>query len=91
MIPAAKRGHSLLPDASGIQVEETLRGTAIVILTWNQLNDTRRCLCSLARTGYSLNRVVLWDNGSEDGTEESITREFPDVIYHRHPRNLGVA
>jgi GT2 family glycosyltransferase len=91
MIPAAASRHSRLPDALSGAAEETIRGIAIVILTWNQLNQTRRCLCSLARAGYALDRIVLWDNGSEDGTEESITRDFPDVIYHRHPTNLGVA
>jgi GT2 family glycosyltransferase len=72
-------------------VDDIFRGTAIVILTWNELDKTRRCLKSLQAVGYELDRVVLWDNGSSDGTEESITREFPSVIYHRHRANLGVA
>ena len=72
-------------------VDDVLRETAIVILTWNQREATRRCLQSIAAAGYSLGRVVLWDNGSVDGTDDAIIDEFPDVIFHRHPHNQGVA
>jgi GT2 family glycosyltransferase len=76
---------------AGNAVDDIIRGIAIVILTWNELDETRRCLQSLQAAGYSLGRVVLWDNGSSDGTEVSITREFPSVIYHHYRTNLGVA
>ena len=76
---------------AGNAVDDIIRGMAIVILTWNELDETRRCLQSLQAAGYSLGRVVLWDNGSSDGTEVSITREFPSVIYHHYRTNLGVA
>jgi GT2 family glycosyltransferase len=36
-------------------------------------------------------QVLVWDNGSEDGTEKSINETFPQVIVHRHQSNLGVA
>jgi GT2 family glycosyltransferase len=81
----------VIHDEGARSADEIFRGTAIVILTWNELDETRRCLQSLQTAGYELDRVVLWDNGSSDGTEESITREFPSVIYHRNPTNLGVA
>jgi GT2 family glycosyltransferase len=68
-----------------------LRGTAIVILTWNQREKTSRCLHSIADAGYDLGRVVLWDNGSQDGTDELVLSRFPSVIYHHHPTNQGVA
>jgi GT2 family glycosyltransferase len=66
------------------------RSTVIVILTWNDSAKTERCLQSLQSSGYDLDRVVLWDNGSIDGTEDLITRRFPNVTYHRHDANLGV-
>jgi GT2 family glycosyltransferase len=70
---------------------DILRGTAIVILTWNQREQTARCLQSIADAGYDLGRVVLWDNGSRDGTDQMVLDRFPDVIYHHHPTNQGVA
>jgi GT2 family glycosyltransferase len=74
-----------------MSVDHVLRGTAFVLLTWNQLEQTRRCLQSFVEAGYPLSRVVLWDNGSTDGTDEAIISEFPDVTYHHHPTNQGVA
>lgn len=91
MTDACHSANSTLPGTPVTSVDHVLRGTAIVLLTWNQLEQTRRCLQSLAQSGYSLSRVVLWDNGSTDGTDEAIINEFPDVTYHHHPTNQGVA
>jgi O-antigen biosynthesis protein len=65
-------------------------GTVIIILTLNQLEKTRRCLAALAESGTN-ERILLWDNGSDDGTAVGIQAEFPDVYVHAHPENLGVA
>ena len=91
MTQAACRGQSPLPDSSVSCADEVLRGTAIVLLTWNQREQTRRCLNSLVEAGYELKRVVLWDNGSSDGTDELMFNDFPEVVYHHHPINQGVA
>ena len=64
---------------------------AVVILTWNQRQTTLRCLRSLADIGCRLDSVVVWDNGSTDGSEAAIAREYPTVIIRRSPTNLGVA
>jgi GT2 family glycosyltransferase len=63
----------------------------IVILTWNQRDKTLRCLQSLSEAGCRLDRVVIWDNGSDDQTEQSVRARYPAVLYHRHEANLGVA
>ena len=64
----------------------------IIILTLNQLEMTRRCLRALFDTGNAEQaQVLLWDNGSQDDTAESVRAEFPDVIVHAHATNLGVA
>ncbi len=64
---------------------------AVLILTFNQRETTLRCLSSvLAQDGPDY-QVVLWDNGSEDGTLEEVRRRFPEVVAHHHPDNLGVA
>ncbi len=88
-IPSHEQNSPRIPASPA--VGEMLQDTAIVILTWNQIEQTRRCLQSLVAAGYGLDRIVLWDNGSVDGTEEAVLREFPDVVFHRHPQNLGVA
>jgi GT2 family glycosyltransferase len=64
---------------------------AVIILTVNQKEKTLACLDSFARSLPTYAHILVWDNGSEDGTAEAIDREFPDVAVETHPRNLGVA
>ena len=73
------------PDACGAE------HVAVVVLTWNGLEDTRRCLRSLDRVPYKPLTLVVVDNGSTDGTAEAIAREFPRVELVRNERNLGFA
>jgi hypothetical protein len=35
--------------------------------------------------------LLLWDNGSNDGTAEAVREAFPEVLVHHHHSNLGVA
>jgi GT2 family glycosyltransferase len=46
----------------------------IVILNWNGWNDTIACLESVFRLNYLDFRVVVFDNGSQDGSFEQIVR-----------------
>jgi GT2 family glycosyltransferase len=64
---------------------------AVVILTVNQRETTLRCLASLRGVKSPDHRVLVWDNGSNDGTVAAVVDADPDVVVHRHPRNLGVA
>lgn len=64
---------------------------AVIILTLNQRERTLQCLASLAADREPSYTVLLWDNGSEDGTAEAVRQAFPEVIVHHHPTNLGVA
>jgi len=64
---------------------------AIIILTMNQRDRTLQCLSSLLAIKSPPFKVVLWDNGSSDGTQDAVQLKYPDVIVHHHPTNLGVA
>jgi GT2 family glycosyltransferase len=64
---------------------------AVILLTKDQREKTLRCLASLQFAGLTPHRVVVWDNGSSDGTSEAVQGRFPQVLFHRHPHNLGVA
>lgn len=64
---------------------------ALIILTWNQREATLRCMRSVARlTGIPVH-VLLWDNGSTDGTADAVRNQYPDVLVLRSESNLGVA
>jgi len=64
---------------------------AVVMLTLNQRETSLRALRSVMPQIAPDDRVLVWDNGSTDGTEQAIAAEFPNVTVHHHPENLGVA
>jgi GT2 family glycosyltransferase len=74
-------------DRPGLEIDKV----AIVILTWNRREETLRCLSSLISANYKPEQIIVWDNGSEDGTKEAIGKLFPTINCHYHPTNLGVA
>jgi GT2 family glycosyltransferase len=63
----------------------------VVMLTLNQRDTTLRALASLMPQVDADARVLVWDNGSTDGTVAAVRRDFPGVTAHHHPENLGVA
>jgi GT2 family glycosyltransferase len=64
---------------------------AVVMLTMNQKEKTLRCLESFREVKEPQYRIVLWDNGSADGTAEAVRGTYPEVSFYRSPSNLGVA
>lgn len=63
---------------------------AVIILTYNQREVTLRCLASLRQAGDPSFHVLVWDNGSSDGTAGAVRQAYPEVLVHEHPDNLGV-
>lgn len=63
----------------------------IIILTMNQRERTLSCLSSLYAMQSSSYDVLLWDNGSTDGTQDAVKSRFPQVTVHHSDTNLGVA
>jgi GT2 family glycosyltransferase len=62
-----------------------------IILTLNQRDKTLRCLSTVMGAEATPPQVLIWDNGSHDGTVEAVRAAFPQVYVHRHSTNLGVA
>lgn len=67
------------------------RDVAVVVLTMNQRDKTVRCIESLRRVRGEVPGIVLWDNGSTDGTAAAVREACPDVVVHAHPDNAGCA
>ena len=63
----------------------------IVVLNWNGWERTLECLRALTDRTYGNARIVVVDNGSSDGSVESIREARPDLEMLRLPKNLGYA
>ena len=59
-----------------------MRRLTLVVLNWNGLVDTRQALASLGTCrvppGWQASLMMV-DNGSTDGSAETVRKEFPDV------------
>lgn len=63
----------------------------VIVLTYRQRETTLEFLESLYASFETPSEVLVWDNGSVDGTAEAVAEAFPGVLIHRHDSNLGVA
>ncbi|MGC9025510.1 MAG: glycosyltransferase family 2 protein [Chloroflexia bacterium] len=61
----------------------------IVVLNWNNAPDTLECLASLQQLDYPNYRILVVDNGSEDGSPEKIRARYPEVDLLVLGQNLG--
>lgn len=61
---------------AGIQARQPL--VSIVISDYNDIDNLRACLLSLRRLAYPNYEVTVVDCGSEDGSAEMVSREFPE-------------
>jgi GT2 family glycosyltransferase len=68
---------------------------ALVVLNWNGINDTLRCLDSLISQDYKNFKIVVVDNGSIDDSVQKLEaykkRTRSDIIILANQKNLGFA
>lgn len=62
----------------------------ILIVTWNSWADLKRCLASIASSDAGASEILVFDNGSVDGTPELVREHFPHVRLEQSPTNLGL-
>jgi N-acetylglucosaminyl-diphospho-decaprenol L-rhamnosyltransferase len=67
----------------------SLETTCCVVLNWNLPDLTLRCVHALVADGVPANRIVIVDNGSNDGSPERLKRELPDCRHLHLPENVG--
>lgn len=68
---------------------DTLPTVDILIVTWNRCEDLLRALDSIAVQSMQPRQVIVVDNGSEDGTRETIPQRRPDAVFLPQTENLG--
>jgi len=81
----------VLPASTDVEVADPF--VRVVVLNWNSLWYTSRCLRSLEATDYPADRiqVVLADNGSDDGSLELLRARFPTLRVVANGANMGFA
>lgn len=63
-----------------------------VVVNWNGLAFVGDCIASLLEQTYRRFELIVVDNGSTDGSDDLVRRQFGDrVTLLRHPVNLGFA
>ncbi len=88
---AGDSADSIRMGNMNMQAMDAQPRVVVVMLTLNQRETTLRALRSMSPEERHRFAVVLWDNGSSDGTAEAVANEFPEVVVHHEPENLGVA
>ena len=64
---------------------------SVIVLNWNNYDETRKCLESLQQAGYPSLKVIVVDNGSADGLGKRLESEFPGFKFVFNTKNLGFA
>jgi GT2 family glycosyltransferase len=57
-------------------MNRTIPKVGIVVLNWNNYEDTAECIRSLENINYENYFIVVVDNGSTDGSVEKLSEEF---------------
>ncbi len=75
-------------------VEEAWSGGAphgwfAIVLSWNGLEDTLRCLESLSHVEHPDLPIICVDNGSTDGSQAAVRERFPQVELIEAGANVG--
>ncbi|UQZ76070.1 glycosyl transferase [Niallia circulans] len=63
---------------------------SIVLLSWNRKDDVIESLTRIQEINYDSLEIIVVDNGSTDGTQEMVERDFPHVHLLRMYKNVGI-
>jgi N-acetylglucosaminyl-diphospho-decaprenol L-rhamnosyltransferase len=75
-----------------VQGENFIMKLSIVILCWNDSKVIAGCLRSIYACTHEVDfEVIVSDNGSTDGSQECIRRDYPSVRIIENRANLGFA
>ncbi|MBP7962321.1 MAG: glycosyltransferase [Caldilineaceae bacterium] len=89
-VPVEKEATMPASSSTSLGVPVAAPLVYAVVLAWNNYDDTHECIASVGETHYPNQKIVLVDNGSNDGTPARIRAAFPDVHVIENGRNLGV-
>ena len=62
---------------------------AIILLNWNEYQDTIECVLSLKDMEYDNYEILIIDNGSTNDSVAILQEKFPEVTLIKSKENLG--
>ncbi len=62
---------------------------SIVILNWNNIDDSIEVLESLKKVTYSNYQIILVDNGSKEPEGDLLKEKYPYIELFKNPENFG--
>jgi GT2 family glycosyltransferase len=62
----------------------------IIILTYNGIGLIKDCVESLLNQSVTPNNIIIVDNGSNDGTSDFISKNFPNINLLKIENNIGI-
>ena len=71
--------------------EQMSKSVYIIILNWNDHQDTIECVESCLKLDYSPYEIVIVDNASKDDSENILRKTFPNLKLIQTGSNLGYA
>ncbi|MCK4891256.1 MAG: glycosyltransferase family 2 protein, partial [Candidatus Pacebacteria bacterium] len=63
----------------------------IIILNWNNEEDTIECIRSLKKINYNDYKIIIVDNGSEEKSVLKIKKQYSEICIIKNKKNLGFA
>ena len=88
--PIPEDQASLMKMKHGALFEMRPLDLSVILVNWNGKELLNRCLDSVFLNTRGIEyEVLVVDNGSEDGSEEMVKKDFPDVLLLRNQRNEG--
>lgn len=80
-----------IPGSNNPPSEQKIPTVMIGILNWNQKEDTLECIESTEQIKFPKCRIVVVDNGSRDGSVETIRQKHSGVVILANAMNRGAA
>lgn len=78
-------------SARSAPAKEITASVVALVLNFNGKKRLRKCLDSLLTTNYQNFRVVIVDNGSNDGSVDFVKANYPSIDVIVHSQNHGFA
>ena len=84
-----KTGYFVPSKKKPLNEQDHSLAISVIVPNYNGIDIIPKCLSSLSSMSLKPDETVVVDNGSTDGSQELVRRDFPNVILVELPENTG--